>query len=259
MARSPSRLRGTPGPSGPVVLGIETGGDHLGLALWRLPEEPGSSPSQWRLLEERTSHRGHRHSTLVLGWLDEALQAHELDGDTIALIACGRGPGGFTGIRVGMSTALGLSLGLGRPVWPVDSLTALALKAPTSATAVVTMIDAKRGEVYGRGFEINDEGLPIPLFEPMVAKPAVVLGATSAALPREVNPLIYGSGALVHGCASDVPRGWHVPSAADVAMIGAMAWERSGRDDDAAPPADPAYVRPSDAELEAARRAEPND
>ncbi|MEC9072373.1 MAG: tRNA (adenosine(37)-N6)-threonylcarbamoyltransferase complex dimerization subunit type 1 TsaB, partial [Myxococcota bacterium] len=140
MARSPSRLRGAPGPTGPVVVGLETGSEHLGLALWRLPEETGTSSAGWRLLEERTSHRGHRHATLVLGWLEEALQAHELESEQLALIACGRGPGGFTGIRVGMATALGLSLGLGRPVWPVDSLTALALKAPSSASSVVTMI-----------------------------------------------------------------------------------------------------------------------
>ena len=77
MARSPSRLRGAQGPSGPVILGIETGGDHLGLALWRLPDETGTPPTRWRLLGERISHRGHRHATQVLGWLNEALEAHE--------------------------------------------------------------------------------------------------------------------------------------------------------------------------------------
>lgn len=259
MARSPSRLRGSQGPTGPVVVGIETGGDHLGLALWRLPEAVGTSTAKWRLIEERTSHRGHRHATMLLGWLDELLESHELEREAIELIVCGRGPGGFTGIRVGMSTALGLSLGLGRPLWPVHSLSALALKAPPEASVVVPMIDAKRGEVYGAAFQIADGGAPRVVLEPVVAEATVILEAAHTLVGPDTSLLVYGSGALAQGCASTVPRSWHVPSAADVALLGAMEWEEAGRDGAAAPAPDPAYVRASDAEIEADRRAEPND
>jgi tRNA threonylcarbamoyladenosine biosynthesis protein TsaB len=259
MARSPSRLRGSAGPRGPVVVGLETGGDHLGVALWRLPEDPGSEPAAWRLLEERITFRGHRHATTILAWLDEILVDHELDRADIELLACGRGPGGFTGIRVGMATALGLSLGLGRPVWAVDSLCALALRAPGDASAVVPLIDAKRGEVYGAAFDLSGGGPPRVVLEPMVDEAAVILEAARARFQPEQEPLIFGSGAIASGCASEVPSTWHIPSAAQVALLGAMEWERAGRDAGAAPSMDPAYVRRSDAEIEAERRERLND
>ena len=60
MARRRERLKGRDlGPQGPLALALETGGDHLGVALWRLAEE-ARGQGEKRLLEEVTQHRGHR-------------------------------------------------------------------------------------------------------------------------------------------------------------------------------------------------------
>lgn len=248
MARQRRRLKGPVGPTGPVVVGLETGGDHLGVALWRLPEAVGESSAKWRLLEAATSHRGHRHAPTLLLLLDEMLTRQELTSADIALVGVGRGPGGFTGVRVGMATAVGIGIGAGALVWPVDSLAALVRNAAGSASVAVPLFDARKAEVYGGAYRVAAGGVPEPLMAPTVGPHADVLAAARDAAGD--SPLtVFGSGALAFDCASDVPATWHVPTASATAWLAAMAWEAAARDAAAVPPVDPAYVRKSDAEL----------
>ena len=248
------RFAGAPGPTGPVVVGLETGGDHLAVALWRLPAEPGTAPDRWRLLEDAASHRGHRHAQALLPMLDEMLTRQELTPADIALIGVDRGPGGFTGVRVGMATALGLSLGQTATIWPVDSLAALACHAAGVPGVAVPLLDARKGEVYGAPFRVGADGVPSPLWPARVGPHSEVLAAAREAAGDE--PLhVFGSGAQVYECATVVPPTWHAPSASHAGWLAAHAWEAAGRDASAAPAFDPAYVRASDAELaQAAQR-----
>ncbi len=251
------RFARDPGPQGPVVVGLETGGDHLGVAMWRLPVAVGQPVSAWRLLESSISHRGHRHASTLLPVLDAMLTRQELTAADVALIAVGRGPGGFTGVRVGMATALGLAIGAGGGaacVWPVDSLTVLACRAAGASAGgerelvAVPLVDARKSEVYGAAFRVPVTGPPEELMPAMVGPHDVVIAAARDAAPGS-PAVIFGSGATTYQCASEVPAAWHVPDAADTARIAALAWEHAGRAAEAAPAFDPAYVRPSDAEL----------
>jgi tRNA threonylcarbamoyladenosine biosynthesis protein TsaB len=63
-------------------------------------------------------------------------------------IAVTRGPGTFTGLRIGISTVKGLAVATGAPVVGVSSLAALAVPFALLDCPVVAMIDARRGEVY---------------------------------------------------------------------------------------------------------------
>jgi tRNA threonylcarbamoyladenosine biosynthesis protein TsaB len=95
--------------------------------------------SDGEVLGERTSR-----AATVLEDVDALLRqagAHtrELDG-----IAVGIGPGSFTGVRIGLATARGLSLALGLPVAGVSTLDALAAGAP----GALPLVDARRGEVF---------------------------------------------------------------------------------------------------------------
>jgi tRNA threonylcarbamoyladenosine biosynthesis protein TsaB len=92
-----------------------------------------------------------RHSSNLLKLCDEVLGTAQLTVAGLGAIACGAGPGSFTGLRVGLSVAKGLALPTGLPLVLVSSLEALAhdLAAPAGAL-IVPCIDAGKDQVYAR-------------------------------------------------------------------------------------------------------------
>jgi len=245
------RPSGPQGPDGPWVLGLETGGDELGVALWRLPAAPGEPIAHWRLVDETTSHRGHQHADAILLMVDQMLWRHGIGPQDLALVAAGLGPGGFTGVRVGLATALGLAYGVGAPVWPVPSLEALAQHAAGRPELIVPLFDARRGEVYAAAYRVDAYGACETILAPRVATCDSSLSAVrKAADAMGAPPLFFGSGALTYGVASSVPPDWHRGAARHVAALGALAWDAAGRDAEAAPAVDPTYLRKSDAEID---------
>lgn len=87
---------------------------------------------------------------VVLAAAKELLDAAAMDLGALDAIAFGRGPGGFTGVRLGVALAQGLSLGAGPALVPVSDLAALAWNAfrRRGWTRVVACLDARQGEVY---------------------------------------------------------------------------------------------------------------
>lgn len=86
------------------------------------------------------------HSSVLLPALRELLSAHALRLADLDVIAFGRGPGAFTGVRLACSVAQGLAVGAGLPLAQIDSLMALAEGA--SADQVYCAMDARMGETY---------------------------------------------------------------------------------------------------------------
>lgn len=92
-----------------------------------------------------------RHSSHVLPLCAEALEAAGATATGLAGIACGGGPGSFTGLRVGLAVAKGLALPAGTPLFVVSSLDALALdilEAQGPTVTAVPCLDAGKGEVH---------------------------------------------------------------------------------------------------------------
>jgi tRNA threonylcarbamoyladenosine biosynthesis protein TsaB len=85
------------------------------------------------------------HAARLLVLLERALAEAALDWSDVERIAVGVGPGGFTGLRIGIATARALAQGHGLPLVPVGSLEALAAGADGTVAAV---LDARRGEVF---------------------------------------------------------------------------------------------------------------
>ena len=190
-------------------------------------------------LAEKTAAR---HSSNLLGLCDQVLvQAHARLGD-LAAIACGAGPGSFTGLRVGLAVAKGLALPTGIPLVLVSSLEALArdLDGPPGAL-VVPCLDAGKDQVYARFFgaaQSEDWALgPAALLERIreTGVPAVVLGGTGAERYREVF-----AGALGDAAVQPVAG----PSAVSVATLGLERFRRGETDDLGG--AVPSYGRPPD-------------
>jgi tRNA threonylcarbamoyl adenosine modification protein YeaZ len=90
--------------------------------------------------------------------LGAALEQAGISPAELGLIACGRGPGTFTGSRVAVATAKGLAIGLGVPVVPVSTLASLAGSATPNHDGrgrVLALLDARRDQVYGALFEVG--------------------------------------------------------------------------------------------------------
>ena len=101
---------------------------------------------------ERSEIAPRRHAELVLPMADALLAEAGISRRMLDGVAVGRGPGAFTGVRLAVSLAQGMALGLDLPVVPVSSLAALAWDAPDNGAPVLAVIDARMGEVYAGAY-----------------------------------------------------------------------------------------------------------
>lgn len=129
-----------------------------------------------------------RHAELVLPMADNLLAEAGLGRHALDAIAVGRGPGAFTGVRLGISLAQGMALALDVPVVTVSSLAALALEAPEDEAATLAVIDARMGEIYAASFRRSDNGGLIALDEERVCLPQ------SLVLPEQTQWHVVGTG-----------------------------------------------------------------
>lgn len=104
------------------------------------------------ILTTRSELAPRRHAELLLPMCDEVFAEAGIARSQLDAIAVGRGPGAFTGVRLAVSAAQGIALGLDRPIVSVSSLAALALDAPDNGAPILALIDARMGEVYAGCF-----------------------------------------------------------------------------------------------------------
>ncbi|MBX7080340.1 MAG: tRNA (adenosine(37)-N6)-threonylcarbamoyltransferase complex dimerization subunit type 1 TsaB [Nannocystaceae bacterium] len=112
-----------------------------------------------------------------------ALAAVGIGARELGAIACGVGPGTFTGTRVALATAKGLAAGCGLPLRPCSTLAAVAasVAAPVDdTTEVLALLDARRGEVYAASYTATRRGPQLQL-TPRCAAIATVREAAATA------------------------------------------------------------------------------
>lgn len=113
-----------------------------------------------------------RHTELVLPMADALLAEAGIGRHALDAIAVGRGPGAFTGVRLGVSLAQGMALALDLPVITISSLAALALEAPEDeSAAILAVIDARMGEIYAACYRRDDNGGLVALDDERVCTP----------------------------------------------------------------------------------------
>ena len=104
------------------------------------------------------------HSQTLLPMLDEVSKMTELDLNTVDAIAIAKGPGSFTGLRIGSATAKGLGFTLDKPIIEVYTTDALAYNMYGTDRIVCPLMDARREQVYtgiyrfvrsGDGFDLE--------------------------------------------------------------------------------------------------------
>lgn len=211
---------------------------------------------------------GLRHTHRLMPLVDQLLQEAGLGLPEIDLVSCTRGPGSFTGLRIGMATAKGLATAIAGarelaqpPLLSVPTLDVMARRVPPLAALVVPVIDGKKGRFYGaaylRGARLTDD---LDLTADELLEHAVTAVASATGLPAlgasvdgvlVTGPHAAGFVAQTSVSGSDTPTlvvdpgaraGW----AATLLDLAEERLPESGYDS-----ADqgPEYVRGSDAEL----------
>jgi tRNA threonylcarbamoyladenosine biosynthesis protein TsaB len=167
------------------------------------------------------------HAARLLPLLEEAMAEGGVGWDDVERIAIGVGPGGFTGLRIGIATARALAQGRGLPLAPVSSLAGLAAGAGPGIVAAV--LDARRGEVFAGVWDGDREVLapsalpPAALAERLVALDAPLQAVGDGAV--RFRPELEGAGVAVPVDGSAV----HRIAAASLCRLGAVA-EPADRD-----------------------------
>ena len=101
-----------------------------------------------KMIGEFTTNFKKTHSQTLLPMLDELIKTLDMELSDIDAIAVSKGPGSFTGLRIGSATAKGLGLALNKPLIPVPTVDALAYNLCGTAHLICPMMDARRQQVY---------------------------------------------------------------------------------------------------------------
>lgn len=105
------------------------------------------------IIAHRRTDEAKQHAAMLAPFVDEALKEAGLKVGDCDAVAVSEGPGSYTGLRVGVSTAKGLCFGSGKPLLAVGTLRILAMMGLGKAEIIVPMIDARRMEVYSAVFD----------------------------------------------------------------------------------------------------------
>jgi len=198
------------------LIAIETATEACSAALWQDGE----------ILLRLEPDAARRHGELILRQIDELLAEAGIGTGDLDAVAVGRGPGAFTGVRLGLGVAQGLAFAIGCPVVPVSTLAALAQQgAERGAEQVLALLDARMGEVYWSVHGVDAQRRVLAGTECLSAPAGVQVRWTG--VPR----IAIGSGVRV--CAAELAAlgtgevdAQVFPAAREVAVLGAAALVR---------------------------------
>ena len=211
-----------------LILCIETGTDICSVGIARDGE----------LVALRESDEGRDHARQVGVFVDELLREQQMQPEDLDAVAVGKGPGSYTGLRIGVSFAKGLCYGISRPLIAVGSLDALTEVAREDFEAGILdvegweeahlcpMVDARRMEVYTQLFDSRGEA------ESEVRAELVDAGSFAAERADGRPFVIFGNGAAK--CAevlSDAVLVQVSPSARGLARLAETAYEEGKFED----------------------------
>jgi tRNA threonylcarbamoyladenosine biosynthesis protein TsaB len=224
-----------------LLLGIETASDVCAVALM-----DGD-----RLVAEAALHVPRSHAAHLVPLVRDVLARAGAAAADLAAVAVSAGPGSFTGLRIGVSTAKGLCLASGAALVAVPTLRALAERAGPLLTAIrpgdllVAALPSRRGEVFAAAFELDLAAGLVPA-SPAAAVPYQTLAAWArpAARTWAVGPVAEEVAAALQAAGGpDVRAAVVAPSAVPVARLGRSRLVAGLTEDAAA--FEPDYVTPA--------------
>jgi len=127
------------------ILNIETATKNCSVSLAKNGET---------ILYKEIAEQGYSHAEKLHVFIEEIVKEANVNFSEIKAVAVSKGPGSYTGLRIGVSAAKGLCYALQIPLISIDTMQVLAKKAVVDGL-IVPMIDARRMEVYSAIFDKN--------------------------------------------------------------------------------------------------------
>lgn len=191
---------------------------------------------------------GLTHSEGLVPQLETLLKLARVEKKQLELIAISRGPGSFTGLRIGMATAEAMAYALGLPLVAVDTLKAIAYNLPVAGVRLVPVLDAQKGNLYVGSYRWEEDRL-------VESGPVRIAAAKelAAQLQEGKEPaILMGECHRVPGTekcdrVSLAPESARLPRGSSVAILGAAQYVPGG-DLHSYFGMDPFYIRRSEAE-----------
>jgi len=205
-----------------LLLAIDTSSEQSGIALY-----------DGGCLDEVAWSACHEQTVLLLDEIDHQLTRSKASVADLGVVAVATGPGRFNALRVGMSIAKGLVLGLDIPIVGISTMDAIAHPYRLGRMPVIAVIEAGRGRVVWRVFDAGDQSEADPqprntetgaLFERVSCFDAGVC-VTGEIAPEHVARLRHVDGVLVP------PRSGRLGRAAAVAELALTRWSANDVDD----------------------------
>lgn len=225
---------------GPVILALETATMCGSIAI----VAGGQCIAELSLQTKET------HSRRLLAGVDWLFGETSLGWQQIDAIAISLGPGSFTGLRIGLSTAKGLSMASSKKMLGVGTLDGLAAQMFDVPKLICPVLDARKKEIYCGLYRCNEEGIPQRQGDNLVLKPEELCA-------RVKEPVILlGDGITTYGdvfvkhlgdLVTMAPLGSYFPRASTIGILAVDKWQNREFLDPAT--AEPIYIRLSEAEL----------
>lgn len=244
-----------------IVLGLDTATMTQTIAL--IEQKFNNAEAQALWLAQRQERQN--HGVTLLEHIEQGLLDQELTLKDISLIAVGLGPGSFTGLRVGLAVAKGLSRVSGAPIVGVSTLAAMAyaMQTPHAQGPTWAAIDARRREIYAGLYQRDEQGKLITLVRERAWAPADFLQELERSI-QEHGPGLSLAAHKISGykpLANLASLGLRLsappldqPNALATAMLGLERFIARGRQGDDLISLEPDYIRPSDAEISLLKR-----
>lgn len=234
----------------PIILALETATLDSSVAITRGGRLDGEVLGLVSLSGNVT------HSRRLLPVIDYLMSNLELRWNEIDGIGVSLGPGSFTGLRIGMAAAKGLSAAASCPLLGVSTLDVVAANC-TSGRNICVVLDARKKEVYSALYKMDENGLTHCVIGPQVIPPEKL------AEQLDEPSLVVGGGAMVYRerfisllkeNVSFAPAQLHSVSAAALGLLCGESYLRGEFLD--INNATPVYIRKSDAELNLRKKRE---
>lgn len=133
------------------ILAIESSGRHASVAtLW-------GDTDGTRLIGQTLLSGDERTAQALAPTIQQLLTAADWSPRSVELVAVTVGPGSFTGLRIGVTTAKAFAYAIGAEVLGINTLESLALQATPSASPLWTILDAQRQELFAARFVVSDQ------------------------------------------------------------------------------------------------------